>query len=800
VTAAANGAARGEDSVRPGGGPGPSRPHESAEAHVTGRAVYTDDQVRPTGQLTAWPVLSAHAHARIVGVDPAAALAVPGVVAVLGPGDLPGANDPTGHAHDEELLPTVAVHHHGQPVTWVIAETDAAARAGAVAVVVEYEPLPAVLGIDAAEAAGSWLTAPQVMRTDGDVEAALAAAPHVLTGEVRCGAQDHFYLETQVAWAQIDAEGNVAVTSSTQHPSETQAVVARVLGVPRHRVVVTCPRMGGAFGGKESQANPVAAIAAVAAVRTGRPVRVRLKRDADMLATGKRHPFRGRYRVGFDGDGRLLALDADLVSDGGWSLDLSAPVNARAMFHVDNAYHYPALRVTGRVARTNTVSHTAFRGFGGPQGMLVGEDVVDRVARHLGLAPEVVRERNLYRPGRDLTHYGQRIPDDRLRVLWTRLATDARVSRRRHDLAAANARDPHVKRGLAMTPVKFGISFTKTQYNQAGAYVLIYLDGSVQVNHGGTEMGQGLHSKILEVAARTLGIGVERIRAMPTATDKVPNTSATAASSGTDLNGQAVRAACETLRDRLAGLARSLLGAPDADLTFAAGRVHVTGERGRGLPVDEVVAHAYESFVPLSAAGYYRTPGIGWDAATGRGRPFHYYAYGAAVSEVEVDGWTGEWRLRGVDILHDVGESLNPLVDRGQVEGGFVQGMGWLTTEECVWDADGRLRTHAPSTYKIPTIGEIPEDVRVRFLSEVVPDMAQEGVVLGSKAVGEPPFMLALSVREALRDAVGAFAGADGAARRRVDLAAPATPEALLRAITAVRSAAMTRRREPAPA
>jgi xanthine dehydrogenase large subunit len=786
-------------------GPGPARPHESAEAHVTGRAVYTDDQVRPTGQLTAWPVLSPHAHARILGVDPAAALAVPGVVAVLRPEDVPGVNDATGHAHDEELLPTAAVHHHGQPVTWVVAETDASARAGAAAVEVRYEPLPAVLGVDAAEAAGSWLTAPQVMAT-GDVDSALAAAPHVLTGEVRCGAQDHFYLETQTAWAHVDAEGHVAVTSSTQHPSETQAVVANVLGVPRHRVVVTCPRMGGGFGGKESQANPVAAIAAVAAVRTGRPVRVRLKRDADMLATGKRHPFRGRYRVGFDGDGRLLALDAELVSDGGWSLDLSAPVTARAMFHVDNAYHYPALRVTGRVARTNTVSHTAFRGFGGPQGMLVGEDVLDRVARHLGLHPETVRERNLYRPGRDLTHYGQRVPDDRLRVLWRRLAADARVAARRRELVAVNARDPHVKRGLAMTPVKFGISFTKTQYNQAGAYVLIYLDGSVQVNHGGTEMGQGLHSKILEVAARTLGVAADRIRPMPTATDKVPNTSATAASSGTDLNGQAVRAACETLRDRLAGLAGSLLDAPGADLTFAGGRVHVTGDPARGLAFDEVVGHAYESFVPLSATGYYRTPGIGWDAAAGRGKPFHYYAYGAAVSEVEVDGWTGEWRLTAVDILHDVGESLNPLVDRGQIEGGFVQGMGWLTSEECVWDADGRLRTHAPSTYKIPTIGEVPEDVRVRLLSEVVPGTAQEGVVLGSKAVGEPPFMLALSVREALRDAVGAFAtgtgadGADGAAGCRVELAAPATPEAVLRAVDGVRRRAARPTREPAPA
>jgi xanthine dehydrogenase large subunit len=778
------------------------RPHESAEAHVTGRAVYTDDQVRPVGQLTAWPVLSPHAHARIVAVDTAAALALPGVVTVLRPDDIPGANDATGHTHDEELLPTAAVLHHGQPVTWVIAETDAAAQTGAEAVAVEYDPLPAILGIEAAEAAGSWLTSPQVMATDRDVDAALAAAPHVLEGEVFCGAQDHFYLETQTAWAHVDAEGNVAITSSTQHPSETQVVVANVLGVPRHRVVVTCPRMGGGFGGKESQANPVAAVAAVAAAKTGRPVRVRLKRDHDMITTGKRHPFRGRYRVGFDGEGRLLALDAELISDGGWSIDLSAPVNARAMFHLDNAYHYPSMRVTGRVARTNTVSHTAFRGFGGPQGMLVGEDVVDRVARHLGLAPEVVRERNLYHPGRDATHYGQRVPDDRLRLLWDRLARDSDLGRRRGELSAANASSPHVKRGLAMTPIKFGISFTKTQYNQAGAYVLIYLDGSVQVNHGGTEMGQGLHSKILEVASRALGVPVDRIRPMPTATDKVPNTSATAASSGTDLNGQAVHAACVTLRDRLAGLAASLLDAPGADLVFEGGRIHVAGDPARGMPFEQVVSHAYETFVPLSATGYYRTPGIGWDAATGRGKPFHYYAYGAAVSEVEVDGWTGEWRLLAVDILHDVGESLNPLVDRGQVEGGFVQGVGWLTSEECVWDADGRLRTHAPSTYKIPTIGEVPDQVRVRFLADCVdgsgPGMAQDGVILGSKAVGEPPFMLALSVREAIRDAVGAFA--PDPARCRVDLAAPATPEAILRAVDAARALGRARVAAPQPA
>jgi xanthine dehydrogenase large subunit len=510
-----------------------------------------------------------------------------------------------------------------------------------------------------------------------------------------------------------------------------------------------------------------------------------------MIITGKRHPFLGRYRVGFDTDGQLLALDVQLVSDGGWSVDLSIPVTARAMFHIDSSYCYPALRVTGRIARTNTTSHTAYRGFGGPQGMLVGEDVLDRVARHLGLPPETVRERNLYRPsaGRTLTHYGMHIPDERLAVLWQRLLDRSDFPGLRSAATAFNEGSADVKRGVAITPVKFGISFTKTQYNQAGAYVVIYLDGSVQVNHGGTEMGQGLHSKIVEVASRVLGIGVDRVRAMPTATDKVPNTSATAASSGTDLNGAAVRAACETLRERLAALAGELMSCNPERLEFSGGRIHPPGDPQGGLAFDEVVATAYDRFVQLAATGYYRTPGIGWDALTGRGRPFHYYAYGAAVSEVEVDGWTGTWRLRRVDIVHDVGESLNALVDKGQIEGGFVQGLGWVTMEECVWDAEGRLRTHAPSTYKIPTIGEIPEDFRVAFLSEIEPDMAQPGVIMGSKAVGEPPFMLALSVREAIRDAVGAFAA--DPARCRVDLRSPATPEVILSAIERVRARAL---------
>ncbi|MFC5382627.1 xanthine dehydrogenase molybdopterin binding subunit [Aquipuribacter nitratireducens] len=773
---------------------GPARAHESAVAHVTGRAVYTDDQHPPTGQLSARPVLSPHAHARIVAVDTTEALAVPGVVVVLGPEHVPGVNDCTGHAADEELLPTDEVHHVGHAVRWVVAETDEAARRGAAAVRVGYEPLPAVLDVDEAVATGSVHAPPARIErgTPDDVLDAPGPGVHVLAGEVRTGAQDHFYLETHAAWAHVDAEGHVACTVSTQHPSETQLVVAKVLGVPRSQVVVTCLRMGGGFGGKESQCHPFAALAALAALVTGRPVRVRLDRGTDMVMTGKRHPFLARYRVACDDDGRLLALDARLVSDGGWSMDLSLPVTSRAMFHVDNAYAVPHLRVTGQVARTNHVSHTAFRGFGGPQGMLVAEEVVDRVARHLGLLPEVVRERNLYRGPEDggdiersTTHYGQRVLHNRQPRIWSELSTRAGLAGRRAEVARANSGGGASRRGLAITPVKFGISFTKSQYNQAGALVLVYVDGSVQLNHGGTEMGQGLHAKMLHVAATTLGVRPERIRAMPTATDKVPNTSATAASSGADLNGQAVLAACSTVRDRLAVVAARLLGrdAPE-DLVFADEHVFPANDPGHRVVFDDVVAAAYDERVSLSATGYYRTPNLTWDPGAGRGTPFHYFAFGAALTEVEVDGFTGTYRVRAVDVLHDVGDSLNPLVDRGQVEGGFVQGMGWLTTEECVWSPDGRFLTAAPSTYTIPTIAEVPEHFEVHLLA----DAPQERTVLGSKAVGEPPFMLALSVREALRDAVAAFGPAGPG--QQVALAVPATPEAVLAAVDAVRGRA----------
>ena len=758
-----------------------SRPHESATAHVTGRAVYTDDQRPPAGLLHCWPVTAPYARARISRLDPEPALEQPGVVTVLTHADVPGLNDTGPIVADEVLLPESETSYWGQAVAWVVAETEAAARAGAEAFDAGFEPLAAVLTLRDAVEAGRFHGEPQAMER-GQVERALSTAPQRLEGEVEMGGQEHFYLETQASWAVPDGEGNLQITSATQHPSETQAVIAHVLGWPSHRIVVTSLRMGGGFGGKETQANPFAAVAALAAVKTGRPVRVRLGREHDMTLTGKRHGLLGRYRVGFDSEGTLLALDLELFSDGGWSTDLSAAVLQRALLHSDNAYYLPAMRVVGRVAHTDRASNTAFRGFGGPQGMVVIEEIVDRIARHLQLPPHAVRERNFYREGRDTTHYGQRLVDQRIDRVWDELKRASDFEKRLGAVRNLNAAQPHRKVGLAITPVKFGISFTTTFLNQAGALVLIYADGSVQVNHGGTEMGQGLHTKMLQVAARALGVDEDRVRVMPTATDKVPNTSATAASSGSDLNGQAVLRACETLKDRLATVAAPMLGlnAPEG-LEFAADRIFSPAEPGRSLDFDVVVARAYLEQVSLSATGFYRTPNIHFDKATGRGTPFAYFAYGAAVSEVEVDGFTGQWSLRRVDIVHDVGESLNPLVDRGQIEGGFIQGLGWLTMEEFVWDDEGRPRTVEPATYKIPTIGELSEAFTVRLLERA----AQPGVIYGSKAVGEPPLMLAISVREAIREAVAAFGEP-----RSVPLAAPSTPEAILNAIDAVRQGA----------
>lgn len=755
--------------------------HESAAHHVTGKAIYTDDQRLPVDMLHTYPVMASHARAKILGIDLATAYTVPGVVTIITAEDVPGENNLGLIVRDEVLLPTTEISHWGQAVVWVVAETEEAARLGASKVIVDYEPLEPILTIQEAIAADSFHGNPLRMQR-GESLIALEESDYILEGELEIKGQDHFYLETQTSWVIPDGEGNYQVFSSTQHPTETQIMVARVLGIPSNQVVTTCLRMGGGFGGKETQANPPAAIAALAALKTQRPVRVRYKRDQDMILSGKRHGFLARYQAGISSEGKILALKVNLYADGGWSMDLSLPILQRAMFHIDNTYYIPHLVVEGRIAKTHKVSNTAFRGFGGPQGMVVIEEVLDRVARKVNLPPDVVRDRNFYhgKGETNTTHYGQEIVDNRVDRIWTELKINADFEQRRSEIHQFNRVNAYQKRGLAITPVKFGISFTKTEYNQAGALILIYQDGSIQLNHGGTEMGQGLHTKMLQVASRALGVKSDRFRMMATSTDKVPNTSATAASSGTDLNGQAVKNACETLKERLAPVAAKLLNLYAAEeMVFEDDWVYCASYPSARVSFVEVVEQAYVDRVSLSATGYYRTPNIHYDMATGKGKPFYYYAFGAAVSEVEVDGFTGTFKLRQVDIVHDVGESLNPMLDRGQIEGGFVQGMGWLTMEDLVWDGQGRLRTFAPSTYKIPTISEIPE----RFNLNLLERAAQPGVIYSSKAVGEPPFMLAISVREAIRDAVAAFGLTD-----RVPLASPATPEATLAAIDYVRS------------
>ncbi len=749
--------------------------HDSAVGHVTGAARYVDDTAQRRPMLDVWPVMAPHARAKILRRDATKARQAPGVVAVLLAEDVPGENNSGPVRHDEPLFATDEILFHGQIVALVVGESVKACRAAAALVEVEYAALPALVGIPAAVAAGSYHTEPHRL-TRGDCAAALAAAPARVDGEFSFGGQEHFYLETHAAWAEAGEDGAVTVNSSTQHPSEIQAIVAEVLHVPRNKVVVQAPRMGGGFGGKETQGNAWAAYVALAATKTGRPVRVQLDRDVDMSLTGKRHPFHAKFSVGHDTEGRLLAAHVELTSDGGWSLDLSQPILDRALFHLDNGYYLPAVDFSGRVAKTNTTSHTAFRGFGGPQGMLVIEEIVDRVARACGLAPEVVRERNLYHGTGETnrTHYREDIGDNRLQAIWAQAKAESKFAERRAALAAWNAAHPRVKRGLAITPLKFGISFTLTHYNQAGAYVVIYADGSVQVNHGGTEMGQGLHVKMLGVAMRELGLPAESIRLMTTATDKVPNTSATAASSGADLNGMAVAAACVTLRERLAPVAAGLLGTTPEQVEFVAGEVRAKGATAR-VSFAQVCAKAYTERVSLAATGFYKTPGLQWDWSTSSGRPFHYFSCGAAVAEVEVDGYTGMSRVRRVDIVHDVGNSLNPGIDRGQIEGGFVQGMGWLTSEDLKWDAKGRLLTHSASTYQIPAISDAPMEFNVTLLSNAT----QPNTIHGSKAVGEPPLMLAFAVREALRDAVGSFGVPGG----QVPLASPATGEAVWAAI-----------------
>ncbi len=773
-------------SLSPWRGEGSSIPHESAHNHVTGEAIYTDDAAARRDMLEVWPVCSPHARARILKRDATAARAMPGVRSVLLAEDVPGLNDVGAVRHDEVLLADKEISFHGQLVALVVGNSQEACRAAAAKVFVEYQPFAPLLTITEAIAHNSFHTEANFIRR-GDIAGGLNTAPQTLEGEFIFGGQEHFYLEMQAAWAEPGEDGSMFVMSSTQHPSEVQHIVAHSLHVPVNHVVVQSGRMGGGFGGKETQAATFAALAALAAAKTNRPVRVRVNRDLDMMITGKRHPFLAKFKVGFDTEGYLLAAKVELFSNGGWSLDLSMPVTDRAVFHLDNAYYIPHVEFSGRVAKTNVASNTAFRGFGAPQGMLVIEEIIDRIARRLGFSPEVVRERNLYRGTGETntTHYGQEIEDNRIQRVWQELKASSEFERRRGEITKWNSQHPHCKRGLAMTPVKFGISFTLTHLNQAGALVLIYQDGTVQVNHGATEMGQGVHTNIAMIASRALGISVDKVRVMPTSTDKVPNTSATAASCGTDLNGMAVKNACEILRARVAPVAAKMLSqklqreVAVENVIFRDGLVRVDNAADN-LEFSEVVTQAYFQRISLSSTGYYLTPEIHYDRAAGRGKPFHYFAVGAAVTEVEVDGFTGMMRVLRTDILHDVGDSINAGINRGQIEGGFVQGMGWLTAEELIWDRDGRLLTHSPDTYKIPAIGDMPREFNVSFLSNAT----QRNTIFGSKAVGEPPLMLAISVREAIRDAVAAF----GAGNHEVSLESPATCEVIFKAVQAVRA------------
>jgi len=751
-------------------------PHDSALRHVTGEAVYVDDLPEPRDLLHAYLRLSERAHARIVKLDAAPCRSAPGVAAVVTAQDLPAANDVGPVFPGDLLFADGKVEYFGQSLLAVAAVSREAARAASRLAVVEYEDLPALLTVEDALAAESFVLPTEVLRR-GDAAHALARAPHRLRGHLKMGGQEHFYLEGQVAMALPREGGTLHVYSSTQSPTEVQHLVAKVLGVPEARVVVEVRRLGGGFGGKETQAAPVACVAAVLASRTGRPVKLRLDRDDDMVVTGKRHDFVVDYEVGFDDDGRIRALEVTLASRCGLSPDLSGAVNDRAMLHVDNAYYLPHVTVTSHRCRTHTVSNTAFRGFGGPQGMMAIEGIVDEIARHLGKDPLEVRRRNLYGgKGRVETPYGQEVEDD-LKGLVEELAASSDYAARRAEILDYNRKSPYLKRGLALTPVKFGISFNTTYLNQAGALVLMYTDGSIHLNHGGTEMGQGLFQKVAQVVADEFGVGLDRVQLSATRTDKVPNTSPTAASSGSDMNGKAAQAAARTIKARLARAVADELGGRPGEVLFAGGEVRLGKHK---LTLAEAAELAHLRRLSLSAAGFYKTPKIHWDAKRHRGRPFLYFACGAAASEVEVDTLTGEYRLRRVDLLHDCGDSLNPAIDLGQVEGGFVQGLGWLTTEELWWDGKGELRTHAPSTYKIPTSSDVPEDFRVTLLHR----KNREPTIHRSKAVGEPPLMLAISVFQALRDAVAAVGGE----RLSPRLEAPATPEHVLLAVEELRA------------
>ena len=752
--------------------------HDSARLHVTGAATYIDDMREPDGLLHVFPGFAKEgARGKIKSIDLEPVRRAPGVVAVLTAKDIPGVNDCSPSIGGDPILANGTIEFHAQVIFAVVAETrDQARRAARLARIEIAAETPAVTADQSVAMKMKDVVPPYEFRRR-DAAKALAASTHRIGETFLIGGQEHFYLEGQIGMAFPEESGAVTVYSSTQHPTEVQHIVAKMLGLSDAMVTCECRRMGGAFGGKESQAAQWAALAALAARITGRPAKCRLDRDEDMIMTGKRHDFRATYEAGFDANGRVTAVDVEFLSRCGYSADLSSAINDRTMFHADNTYFYPACRIGTRRLKTNTVSNTAFRGFGGPQGMVFAERMMDVIAIKLGLDPLEVRKRNLYGRGRDVTPYGMKVEDNVALDVIEQLEASSNYVKRRAAVNAFNAKGGLLRKGLALTPVKFGISFTLTHLNQAGALVHVYTDGSVHLNHGGTEMGQGLYQKVAQVVAEEFGIAPGKVRITATTTGKVPNTSPTAASSGSDINGMAAKAAAATIKGRLVAFAAKKWKVAKSRIRFDQGQVIIGNH---SIKFGELAKKAHEARISLSSTGFYATPKVAWDRAKAKGRPFYYFAYGAACSEVTIDTLTGEMRLDRVDILHDVGRSLNPAIDIGQIEGGFVQGMGWLTTEELVFDEQGRLRTHAPSTYKIPCASDVPADFRVKLYAS---KGNREDTIYRSKAVGEPPLMLGISVWSAIFNAIAGMAPG-----RIPPLDAPATAEAILRAIKGVRS------------
>ena len=752
---------------------GQSLAHDSAALHVQGRATYIDDILEPEGLVHVYPGFSRDgAVGRIAALELDDVRQAPGVIAVLTAADIPGVNDCSPSIGGDPVLADGSIAFHGQVVFAVVAETrDAARRAARLARIVLDKGKPAVTVEDALTMGTPDVGEPYAF-VRRDVGKVLASSAHTVAESFRIGGQEHFYLEGQVSLAVPEEHAAMTVHCSTQHPTEVQHLVAKVLKRPDALITCECRRMGGGFGGKESQASQWACLAALAAHVTGRPAKCRLDRDEDMVMTGKRHDFRVDYKAGFDRKGRITAVDVEFLARCGYSADLSNAICDRTMFHADNAYFYPAVRIATRRLKTNTVSNTAFRGFGGPQGMVFSERMMEAIAIRLGVDPLDVRKINLYTDGRDVTPYGMKVEDNIALEVIEQLEQSSGYRARRKEIAAYNARNTVLKKGLSLTPVKFGISFTLTHLNQAGALVHVYTDGSVHLNHGGTEMGQGLYTKVAQVVAEEFGISPQRVRITATTTAKVPNTSATAASSGADMNGMAARQAAATIKGRLIDFAAKQWKVPKSRVRFEDDEVIIGNS---SMSFAELAKRAHMARISLSATGFYATPKVAWDRAKGKGRPFYYFAYGAACSEVTIDTLTGEMKVDRADLLHDVGRSLNPAIDIGQIEGGFVQGMGWLTTEELVYDSEGRLRTHAPSTYKIPCASDVPADFRVSLYES---KGNVEDTIHRSKAVGEPPLMLGISVWTAVFDAIASLKPGQIPA-----LDAPATPEAILRAV-----------------